>query len=160
MKSNLNFKCSALFFVMCCFISTGFAQVKRSTLSQSTIGKADFVLESVINLKTNDTVVSINITFYDLGKVSTKKRVFISFSIEKSKTTYFKMISNFKEAIAFKSAEFIKTWENEFYQLESSPKEVYKFSQPDKKTQGSYGYTQFSNAELQSIVTWLEGLKW
>jgi hypothetical protein len=135
------------------------AQVKRENLAQTTIGPAEFVLERVITLKSNDTVVSINVTFFDMAK-SAKKRVFIGIAIEKSKSTYHKMISNFKEAVAFQSTEYLKTWESESYQLESARKELFKFSQPDKNTQSGHAYTQFTKEQMLSIIVWLESLKW
>ncbi len=153
------FKKSILLLLLLGLSILGSAQVKRENLAQTTIGPAEFVLERVITLKTNDTIVSINVTFFDMAKAA-KKRVFIGISIEKSKTTYLKMIANFKEAVAFQSTEYVKTWESESYQLESARKELFKFSQPDKNTQAGHAYTQFSKEQMLSIITWLEGLKW
>lgn len=153
------FKKSILLLVLLGLSILGSAQVKRGNLSQKTIGPAEFVAERVIDVKTNDTVVSINITFFDMGKAA-KKRVFIGMPIEKSKTSYLKMITNFKAAVDFQSTEYLKTWENDYYQLESARKEIYKFSQPDKNTQVGHGYTQFTKDEMLGIIGWLESLRW
>lgn len=136
-----------------------FAQVKRSTVAQTTIKQAEFVLEQVINVNNLDTTRNINITFNDEGKASSKSRVFISIPIEKSKTTYLKMINNFKAAAEYQSAEYSKTWENDYYQLKASTKPIYRFSKPDKNTQGDLGYINFSKEELLQIIAWLEGLR-